>query len=206
MAKPKSLYALHPTYQMEAGYEAKLKERTGKTLADWVTLTLKDGPADEPARRAWLKETHGLSINYTWWIVERAAGRGSAEQYDPEQLVEDLFARRPALRPIYDRTLGIALGLGKDVKACPCKTIVPLYRQHVFAELKPATKTRLELGLALKGEPFTARLKDTGGTQKGDRLTHKVELTTLEDIDAEALLWLRQAYERDAPKPGAKKA
>jgi hypothetical protein len=207
MAKAKSLYSVHPSFRMEAGYAAKLKERTGKTLAEWVTLTLKEGPPDEKARRAWLEDTHGITKNYTWWIVEKAAGRGGAEQYDPDRCVEDMFAKRPALRPIYDRMLAIALGLGKDVKACPCKTIVPLYREHVFAELKPATKTRLELGLALRGEPFTDRLKDTGGTARGDRLTHRIDLTTLDDIDVEALLWLRTAYERDAgAKPPGKKA
>lgn len=197
MAK-KSLYSLHPVYKMEAGYAAALQARTGKTLEEWVALTLEEGPAEEKARRAWLKETHGLTTNYCWWVAERAAGRGSAEQYDPEQLVEELFTPRPALRPIYDRLLRDALALGRDVKACPGKTIVPLYRHHVFAQLEPASRKRLELGLALGDEPPSGRLRDTGGKAKGDRLTRRIDVLTLDDIDAETLGWLRMAYERDA--------
>ena len=41
-------------------------------------------------------------------------------------------------------------------------------------------------------------LKDTGGEKKGDRITHRVEITKLSDIDAEVKTWLKQAYEADA--------
>ena len=62
-----------------------------------------------------------------------------------------MFAgKRAALKPIYDKLLTIGLAAaGQDAKACPCKTIVPLYREHVFAEIKPATNSRIDLGLAL---------------------------------------------------------
>ena len=87
---------------------------------------------------------------------------------------------------------------GSDVKACPCKTIVPLYRQHVFAQIKPSTRTRIDFGLALKDTKATGRLLDTGGLAKGDRITHRFEITSLDDIDEEVKHWLRKAYEMDA--------
>ncbi|MBY0231754.1 MAG: DUF4287 domain-containing protein [Gemmataceae bacterium] len=206
MAK-KSLYSLHPIFGMEAGYERALLAKTGRDLAGWVELVKKDGPAGEKERRAWLRETHKLSTNYTWWIAERAEGRGGADTYDPERYVADLFAKKPALVPMYDRLLKLALKLGRDVKACPCQTIVPLYRSRVFAQLKPATRTRLELSFVLGGMPFTERLRDSGGTAKGDRLTHVVALHALEEIDAEVGAWLTAAYERDAePARKAKRA
>ena len=49
---------------------------------------------------------------------------------------------KAGLRPIYDELLKIGLKIGKYVKACPGKTIVPLYRNHVFAQIRPATNTR----------------------------------------------------------------
>ena len=56
-----------------------------------------------------------------------------------------------------DHVLKVCLELGKDVKACPCKTMVPIYRNHVIAQLKPSTRTRLDLGLALKNTKAPAR-------------------------------------------------
>jgi hypothetical protein len=105
---------------------------------------------------------------------------------------------KAALRPIYDELLRLGLRQGKDVKACPCKTIVPLYRHHVFAQIKPTTRTRIDLGFALKDTPSTGRLLDTGGLAKGDRITHRIPITSLAEIDDEVKHWLKAAYELDA--------
>jgi len=106
--------------------------------------------------------------------------------------------KRTALRPAYDRLLALALSLGKDVKACPGKTIVPLYREHVFAQIKPATNTRIDVGLALGNTKPAGRLIDTGGFAKKDRITHRIEISAVKDIDAEVIRWLKLAYEREA--------
>ena len=90
----------------------------------------------------------------------------------------------PALRNLCGQSLTnlLALGrsLGSDVKVCPCKTIVPLYRKHVFAQIKPTTRTRIDLGLALKDTKVPKRLIDTGGLAKKDRITHRIEITSAE--------------------------
>ena len=164
----KSVYSMHPSFQMEAAYEASLKERTGKTLDEWAAVVKRDGPATAKDQRQWLMAAHGFTTNYAWWVVERVEGHRGSADYDPEAYVEAMFAGKPNLRPLYDALLKLGLRLGKDVKACPCQTIVPLYREHVFAQLKPTTKTRIDLGLALQDAPFTERLLDTGGTAKKD--------------------------------------
>jgi hypothetical protein len=94
--------------------------------------------------------------------------------------------------------LKLGLGVGKEAKACPCQTIVPLYRNHVFAQIKPTTRTRIDLGFALGDKKATGRLIDTGGFAKKDRITHRIEITSLADIDAEVKRWLKVAYDRDA--------
>ena len=68
----------------------------------------------------------------------------------------------------------------------------------MIAEIKPATRTRIDFGLALGPDyPFALRLKDTGGLAKKNRITHKVGIEKAEDIDVEVEGWLRAAYERD---------
>ena len=105
---------------------------------------------------------------------------------------------KASLRPLYDRLLTLGLSIGDDVKACPCKTIVPLYRRHVFAQIKPTTRTRIDLGLALGAMKTPSRLVATGGLAKGDRITHRIEITAPKDIDAEVARWLKKAYALDA--------
>ncbi|MBZ5536331.1 MAG: DUF5655 domain-containing protein [Acidobacteriia bacterium] len=84
------------------------------------------------------------------------------------------------------------------MKASPSKTIVPLYRNHVFAEIKPATRTRIDLGFALRDLKARGRLIDTGGLAKKDRITHRIPIAKLEEIDDEVKHWLKIAYELDA--------
>jgi hypothetical protein len=192
---------------MEKGYETRLLERTGKTMDQWVEILRKDGPANAKEQREWLKNTHGFTTNYAWFVVEQAEGKRLGD-YDPEALVEELFSGGKAgLRPLYDALLKLGLGLGADVKACPCKTFVPLYREHVFAQIKPTTRTRIDLGLALQDTPFSDRLLDTGGREKKDRITHRIALTSIEEIDDEVRGWLKAAFDLDgdARKPAKRK-
>jgi hypothetical protein len=104
---------------------------------------------------------------------------------------------KAGLRPIYDQLLKTGLKIGKDVKACPCQTIVPLYRNHVFAQIKPTTTKRVDIGFALGDLKATGRLIDTGGFAKKDRITHRIPLESPADIDDEVKYWLKVAYERD---------
>ena len=75
-----------------------------------------------------------------------------------------------------------------------------MYRRHVFAQIKPATRTRIDFGLALAKETarLPKRLIDTGGREKGDRITHRIEVTRLEDVDDDLRRWLKRAYDLDA--------
>src|SRR5262245_24287132 len=206
----RTLYSVHPGVAMVQKWVAELKGKTGRTLDEWIALVQKEGPPQEKDRREWLKKEHGFGTNSAWWIAERAepASERGIHEDDPEaylkaaeQYVEDMFAGAKAgLRPIYDKLLAIGLKLAKDVKACPCQTIVPLYRNHVFAQLKPTTRTRLDLGLALAKHTgkLPARLIDTGGLAKKDRITHRIPIESLKAIDDEVNKWLKIAYELDA--------
>jgi Domain of unknown function (DUF5655)/Domain of unknown function (DUF4287) len=204
-AKAKSPYSVHPGIVMVQSWVVSLPQKTGRSLDEWIQLVKKEGPRSEKERRDWLKTNHGLGTNTAWWIAERAAGR-SFEDEDPgaylvaaEGYVAAMFdAKKAGLRPIYDALLKLGLSLGRDVKVCPCKTMVPLYRRHVFAQIKPSTMSRIDLGLALEDTVVPERLIDTGGLAKKDRITHRVAISSLADIDTEVKHWLRFAYDLDA--------
>ena len=200
----KSIYGVHPGVAMTQKWMAELKQKTGRTLDEWLKLIRKEGPATENERRDWLKTKYGLGTNSAWWLAERSVGKGE-EVGDPdaylmaaEKYVAGMFSgKKEHLRPIYDALLKLGLKIGKDVKACPCQTIVPLYRNHVFAQIRPTTLARIDFGLALGNMKTPKRLVDTGGYQKKDRITHRFEITSPKDIDDEVKRWLRVAYDRD---------
>ncbi len=201
----KSIYSVHPGVLMTQKWMAELKQKTGRTLEVWLKLIKKEGPPTEKERREWLKTKYGLGTNTAWWFAERSVGKseeaGDGDHYlrAAERYVEEMFAgKKEALRPIYDALLKLGLNVGKEAKACPCQTIVPLYRNHVFAQIKPTIQTRVDFGLALGNLKTPKRLIDTGGYAKKDRITHRFEITSLKDIDDEVKRWLKAAYDRDA--------
>ncbi len=183
----------------------ELKDKTGKSLDEWIKHIKKSGPKSEEERRQWLKDEYKLGTNTAWWLAERADGKGQ-ESGDPhlyleaaERDVEKMFSgAKSHLRPIYDALLKLGLKVGKEAKACPCQTIVPLYRNHVFAQIKPTTQTRIDMGFALGDTPASGKLIDTGGFAKKDRITHRIPITSLADIDDEVKHWLKVAYARDS--------
>ena len=201
----KSVYSVHPGVLMTQKWITELKQKTGRSLEEWLKYIKKSGPKNEEGRRAWLKEEHGLGTNTAWWLAERAEGKGE-ESGDPdlyiaaaERYVEKMYSGGKAkLRPLYDALLKLGLKTGKEAKACPGSTIVPLYRNHVFAQIKPTTQTRIDMGFALGDMKPTGRLIDTGGFAKKDRITHRIPITSMDDIDDEVKHWLKVAYDRDA--------
>ena len=197
-------YTVHPGVSMVQKWIEELPGKTGRTLEEWIALTKKSGPATEKERREWLKKEHKLGSNSAAWIAERLDGKGTEED-SPEaylktaaEWMEAQYAGpRAALRPLYERLLTLGFSLGKDVKACPCKTMVPFYRNHVFAQIKPSTNTRIDLGFALGNMKTPRRLIDTGGFEKKDRITRRIEVRSKADIDDEVTRWLKKAYEMD---------
>jgi len=198
-------YSTHPTVGMVQKWTTELAQKTGRSLGEWIVVVRESGPLTEKERREWLKKEHQLGTNSAAWIAERAGAKGTGVFDSPEsylkaaaEWVEAQYSGpRAALRPLYEQLLKVGFSLATDVKACPCKTMVPLYRNHVFAQIKPSTNTRIDLGLALGNMKTPRRLIDTGGYEKKDRITRRIEIMSKADIDDEVKRWLKRAYEVD---------
>jgi Domain of unknown function (DUF5655)/Domain of unknown function (DUF4287) len=198
-------YDLHPSVRMVQSVIAGMKQKTGHSLEDWVRLVKKEGPTGEKDRAAWLKKEHGLGANYATWIASRSLGKSDATEEASEYIkhaqdyVDGMYAGpKEHLRAIYDQILTFAKTLGSDIGVSPCQTIVPIYRNHVIAQIKPTTRTRIDLGMALKDTKTPKRLINTGGFEKKDRISHRIEISTLDDFDDEAKRWMKVAYDMDA--------
>ena len=70
-AKSQSLYGVHPGVAMVQKWVAELKEKTGRSLEEWIAFVKKEGPKGEKERREWLKTKHKLGTNSR--VVDRGA-------------------------------------------------------------------------------------------------------------------------------------
>lgn len=196
-------YDVHPNVAMTQQVINGMKERTGRTLDEWVRHVVREGPPGAKARREWLKVEHGLGATSATLVAEQSEDEAepvTAEAYlaAAPRYVDAMFADREDLRAIYEALVRLGRSLGSDVRVSPGRTIVPLYRKHVFAQIRPSTKTRVDLGLALGDLETPGRLVDTGGFAKKDRITRRIPVASVSDIDDDLKDWLRVAYDMDA--------
>lgn len=180
--------------EMIAAIAKNMKDKTGRSVEEWRTLLKKDGPkGDGKEQRGWLMKTYGLGRGQAGVIAD-VMSRSSYE--NPEQLIDSQYAQeRAGLRPIYEALIQAAKQLGTDVVAKPCKTYVPIHRISTFALIKPG-KDKVELGLVIPNIKATKRL-ELAGRFAHDRITHKVALRNLDEVDDELKAWLRLAYDRN---------
>ena len=179
--------------EIEAAMLANLPATTGKSLEQWMAA-LADSPAAKHGEIVrWLKE-QGVTHGYANLIAHQHLA-SSAGQIEEQALLAAHYAGpKQELLPIYELLCARLRAMGPDVEFAPKKGYVSVRRGKQFALIQPSTKTRLDVGIQLKGAPASTRLETSGSFNA--MVSHRVRLSSLQDVDVELLDWLRQAYER----------
>lgn len=173
--------------------EKGLLEKTGKPLAHWVEVVNQSKIEKHKAITDFLKSEYGFTHGYANFVAHKARKSDAASQ-DADELLMNQYKGKEDLRPIYEKLVEHIMKFGNDVVLTPKKDSVSMIRKRQFALVKPATKTRIDLGLKLKDKPTTERLGNSGPF--GSMCTHRVQLTTIEEVDSQLIDWLREAYEK----------
>lgn len=173
---------------------ANLEQKTGKTISQWIAIVQKCGEEKHMAKVKFLKEKHGLTHGYANLIAHSAKEGGIPKTADDTAaLVIAQYEKKPNLKPIYDKLIKKVQALGKDVEISPKKTYVSLRRKKQFGLIQPSTKTRIDVGINLKGKDTTERLEKSGSFN--GMVSHRVRITAATAIDKELVAWLKEAYE-----------
>jgi len=170
-----------------------MKEKTGKTLPQWLALVSKARLAKHGEIVKWLKSEHGLTHGFANVVAHKHL-KSDAGSADSGELVAAQYAGPKAdLRPIYDSLIKMVSGFGKDVEVAPKKAYVSLRRSKQFGLIQPTTKTRVDVGINLKGEVSTKRLEASGSFNA--MVSHRVRIEDLKDVNAQLKKWLKAAYD-----------
>lgn len=164
-----------------------LPKKTGKSMAQWLKITKSSGLEKHGQILKMLKSEHGVTHGFANLIAAK-----SLESGKEVDLVEEQYSgAKVELKPIYDALVKYAKTLGKDVEIAPKKISVSLRRKKQFMLITPATKTRIDLGLALKGEASTERLEKYNAM-----CSHRVRLENKKDLDKQLKDWIKLEYSR----------
>ncbi|MEO1322754.1 MAG: DUF4287 domain-containing protein [Pseudomonadota bacterium] len=163
-----------------------LPAKTGKSLSEWQAVVAGSGASKHGEIMKLLKGEHGVSHGFANLIAQKCIG--NMDQSD-DDLVANQYKGKESLKPIHDAIVDYVSAYGDELEIAPKKTSVSLRRKKQFALIQPSTKTRIDLGINLKGVAPEGRLEAMSGM-----CTHKIKLTDLKEFDAEAKAWLDQAF------------
>lgn len=170
---------------------ANIVSSTGRSVAEWTEVVRATGLEKHGQIVSMLKADHGLThgnANLLAKTVRDAMAGGPAG-------AEDLFAaqyagRKAALLPIHDAVAAVADALGDDVDRVVQKTGVSYRRAKQFLLVQAPSATRIQLGLNLPATPDDDRVRETTGM-----CSHRVDLTSLDEVDDAVGGWIAQAYD-----------
>lgn len=167
---------------------ANIPEKTGKSLDAWKKLIAKSGQEKHGAIVKWLKTEHGVTHGFANLITTKYR---ETDEGEIDLIAAQYSGAKAELKPLHDAIVKYAKSLGKDVELAPKKTSHSLRRKKQFALVTPATKTRIDLGLALKGDPAEGRLEAYNAM-----CSHRVRLESIKDFDKDVKAWMKEAYAR----------
>ena len=167
---------------------SNIPEKTGKSLEEWKKVLSKQTFSKHSEAVKYLKTEYGVTHGFANTIVTLS----KEDKSSPDDLVSNQYKGKENLIPIYEALIKFVTKLGKDVTVSPKKSSVSLVRKKQFTLIKPATKTRIDLGLKLKGKDVTDRLENSGPF--GTMCTHRVRLSEVSEIDKELKSWIEEAY------------
>lgn len=171
-----------------------MKEKTGRSLGDWIEAIPGEIAGDRRRVVSWLKEEHGLGHFQAVTVYE--SSQGKSEYDDRAGIEKKLFGRADAaLARIYRTLEQEIISLGADVESIACRTYIPFRRKRQFAVLAPH-RGALRLGLALGQEPLEPPFEPAKALGGSDRITHSVTLDpAAAGVTEEIKSAIRRAYE-----------
>jgi hypothetical protein len=178
---------------------ANIEKRSGKTLAELAKLLERSGLSKFGEKRDYLKRElgmgHGDANAVVSWARDQETSSPANAPTGSTEVLDTIYSGGKAkLRPIHDALMERINAFG-DFEIAPKKAYVSLRRKKQFAMIGPATQTCVEIGLNMKGVPPGERLI---AEPAGKMCNYKLRLSTVAEVDAELIAWIRTAFDSAA--------
>ena len=183
--------------QARATQLKNIESKTGKTLEVLQAAITRTGLTKHSEIRGMLMQKFHLGYGDANTLVHfalksDAQSAAEASGASIEDIVGQIYSGNKAqLRSIQEKVMSAITKFG-PFETVPKKAYVSLRRKRQFAMIGPAAKSRVEVGLNMKGIKATPRLIQL---PPGGMCQYKIVLAIDADVDKELIAWIRQAYD-----------
>jgi len=169
-----------------------LKEKYSKSLSEWIEIVKAQNLEKHGQIVKYLKSEHGFTHGFANLVAHKTL-KSDAGSSDATDLISEQYKGKEHFKPLYESLKSEIRKLGSDIEFIPKKAYTSVKRKKQFAMLVPATKTRFEVGINLKGvEPQGILEADT---KSSGMVSHRVVINHEEQYSKEIIDWLKKAYE-----------
>ena len=170
-----------------------LEKQTNQGLDYWNKRITVENFVDEKGLRTWLTDQGITGYAENLLVMERF-GYPDWISSSADELIQNQYADRLHLLPIYHAIIGAVSEIGEFVIQTRKTYVSLLTSRRTFARIKPATKNRVDVGLRLEGMVPDGRLRPS---RLQDTMRVQISLVSLDELDHDAVNWLRLAYEEN---------
>lgn len=179
--------------QMGEAIIRNLKEKTGKSIEQWISVVEQSKLTEKKEVISFLKINNGLGHFQAQKIFEHFNGK---DKYaDPSTFIDKIFDSNKS-KELYEFVKLQILKQGNDTKIKPCETYIPFYRKNQYALLSKGINDSIILGLNLP-EGYNSSLFSNNSTKGSTRINSQTEIKNKSDFNEEVLTALNIAYKNN---------
>jgi hypothetical protein len=181
--------------ELEKEFTENAKEKTGKTMDQWLAMVRAGGKSKQMEILNWLKKDHGLNHMQAGFVASIFLNDGKAVYQNEDNLLDMQFSRAASMRPLYDKLSENILSAFPDTQVIAKKTYISFTAKREFAavNIRPG---EIRLGFDLGDKPFTETLQKSKLSGPMPRISHMLILKDTKDLGKEIAALLKESYGR----------
>jgi len=185
--------------ELETEFIDTAKDKTGKTLQEWLSLVKYSDLQKQNDILEWLKKGHGLNHMQAQFVAGIFLNNGNPVYGNEKALLENQFVKCQDMRSLFEEISENIISDFQGTQLIPKKTYLSFtaVREFVAINVKPK---EIRMGLDLGEEPFTEVLQKSKLTGPMPRISHMIILTDIKQFDGKTKQFLQKSFNRTNKK------
>lgn len=185
--------------EFEQEFIQTAKEKTGRTLEQWLPVVKKSGLTKQMEITNWLKAEHKLNHLQAQLLAGLYLNNGKPVYQNEASLLDNQFAKCEEMRPLFNAVSEMILKQFPDAQLIPKKTYVSFTATREFAAINIKPK-EIRLGIDLGDMAFHDTIQKTKLSGPMPRISHMAVITDIKQFDKKLIEYIQLSYNRTHKK------
>ncbi|MBP8942400.1 MAG: DUF4287 domain-containing protein [Saprospiraceae bacterium] len=181
--------------EFEQEFIQSAKEKTGKSLEQWLPVVKASGLTKQMEITNWLKSSHELNHMQASLLAGLYLNHGMPVYQNESSLLDNQFIKSEQMRPLFEVVSRKIMSLFPDAQLIPKKTYLSFTATREFAAINIKPK-EIRLGVDLGDQAFDDTLQKSKLTGPMPRISHMVVLTDIGQFDKKVISFLQASFDR----------